>query len=313
MIPIDKNFPSSYVDGYSDSIVDYVDNRSTKYVLTDINRTIATHLGGLVTNLKELICAPPDLLDKIKSHIDGSTTSKDALKSDCDLELLYDVFKKGKKKNQFLHDGVYYCSSNHFKQLGVTICPYCNQNPTTSFEKKSSGEIKRSFDWDHLYPKSEYPLLSVAIYNLIPSCKVCNQIKKDGTAEYLNPFHQYSVNDLITFDIEPNNSYYWHSADYFDVVKDITPNDEGLKLESLLDETALLERYNEVKAISLLALNKKRTYNRSFFRLYGRMYDTFVSNGMSFRELFFQVASEEQNYGKMPYSKLINDLLDSKR
>lgn len=61
------------------------------------------------------------------------------------------------------------------RQLGVRVCPYCNRMYTTTL----FGEDKIRPDFDHFYPKSKYPYLAVSLFNLIPSCSMCNKRKGD--------------------------------------------------------------------------------------------------------------------------------------
>lgn len=61
------------------------------------------------------------------------------------------------------------------RQLGVKVCPYCNRMYTTTL----FGEEKIRPDFDHFYPKSKYPYLAVSLFNLIPSCSMCNKRKGD--------------------------------------------------------------------------------------------------------------------------------------
>lgn len=64
------------------------------------------------------------------------------------------------------------------RQLRVKVCPYCNRVYTTTL----FGEYKIRPDFDHFYPQSQYPYLAVSLFNLIPSCSICNR-KKGNTAE----------------------------------------------------------------------------------------------------------------------------------
>ncbi|MFM9745842.1 hypothetical protein ACKI2C_50665, partial [Streptomyces brasiliscabiei] len=59
--------------------------------------------------------------------------------------------------------------------LGVKVCPYCNRQYITSYESEAD-DMKTTADADHYYPKVEYPILQMNIFNLIPSCGVCNSI-----------------------------------------------------------------------------------------------------------------------------------------
>lgn len=62
------------------------------------------------------------------------------------------------------------------RQLGVKVCPYCNRMYTTTVFGKNNIRP----DFDHFYPKSKYPYLAVSLFNLIPSCSMCNRKKGDA-------------------------------------------------------------------------------------------------------------------------------------
>lgn len=61
------------------------------------------------------------------------------------------------------------------RQLEVRVCPYCNRMYTTTL----FGEHRIRPDFDHFYPQSKYPYLAVSLFNLIPSCSMCNKKKRD--------------------------------------------------------------------------------------------------------------------------------------
>lgn len=79
------------------------------------------------------------------------------------------------------------------EKLGVTVCPYCNRSYIFTV-KKDARNGKARPQYDHFFPKSIYPYLAVSMYNLIPSCSVCNSGKsdkdsfKDQKVRYLNPY-----------------------------------------------------------------------------------------------------------------------------
>lgn len=60
-------------------------------------------------------------------------------------------------------------------QLCVKVCPYCNRMYTTTLY----GKKRVRPDFDHFYPQSRYPYFAVSLFNLIPSCNVCNKAKSD--------------------------------------------------------------------------------------------------------------------------------------
>lgn len=70
--------------------------------------------------------------------------------------------------------------------LGIRVCPYCNRQYITSYYEDSE---KTTADVDHYYPKSLYPFLQMNIYNMIPSCNVCNsKTKRDNDMRHLYPY-----------------------------------------------------------------------------------------------------------------------------
>jgi hypothetical protein len=313
MIPIEKKLTIAYKSNFATSITYYVDNRSTKYDLGTINASIITYFGGIVSNLHELILADASILRRLKNHCDSNPTQANGRKSAFDFDRLYDIFKENESSKQFMWNGNFYCSNNHFKKLGVEVCPYCNQFPVLSFTKNVTGEGKRDFDWDHVYPKSIYPFLAVSIHNLVPSCKACNLTKKDRNRDFMNPFNSYSVNDLLTFDIDIIKSNYLDDSVGFNIIHDVASSADGLKMSSNLEEVALIERYNEIKEIARLCLNQKRKYNTPLFKGYRTLFALFGTEADAFdvRQMFFSVPETESEYGKVPYSKLINDVIDS--
>jgi len=78
------------------------------------------------------------------------------------------------------------------KQLNIKVCPYCNAQNTVITEKKYGKEIMK-FQLDHFFPKSEFPYLSISLYNLIPSCANCNLTK---SYKNLNRITYYNPHDM---------------------------------------------------------------------------------------------------------------------
>ncbi len=81
------------------------------------------------------------------------------------------------------------------KKLKVNVCPYCNREYTFTIgntkEKKVRPEI------DHFFPKSEYPYLSCSLYNMIPSCHICNHGKREFGERILYPYNEEFSKDVI--------------------------------------------------------------------------------------------------------------------
>lgn len=69
------------------------------------------------------------------------------------------------KGKQYSRDGL-------LNSLNVAVCPYCNRQYITPFGKRSSADL------DHFFPKENYPLFALSLFNFVPSCQVCNSRMK---------------------------------------------------------------------------------------------------------------------------------------
>ncbi|MEZ9347439.1 hypothetical protein AB4166_11360 [Vibrio splendidus] len=89
--------------------------------------------------------------------------------------------------------------------LNFKVCVYCNRNYTSNFSDKHKAHP--TFTLDHFYQKDIHPLFALSVYNLIPSCSVCNTtIKGSRNLEhYKNPYSKtYRFHELSKFKLYPN-------------------------------------------------------------------------------------------------------------
>ena len=130
--------------------------------------------------------------------------------------------KKGTKKNKLVPNKIISTIFDYSEfrtdfgfdlaeKLNISCCPYCNRNYTTSHETVRQNGITKKLvfpEFDHYLPKSEYPLLAISFYNLIPSCNVCNTHFKGGKDPIKeNLFHPYTEfkNGGMNFEFYPND------------------------------------------------------------------------------------------------------------
>ena len=109
--------------------------------------------------------------------------------------------------------------SPRFKEVDFRVCIYCNRNFISNFHTKTA--TRATYTLDHFYQKGDYPIFSLSLYNLVPSCAVCNiNIKGSNSVEqYENP---YSIN--YNFEVEAKFKLLPHYR-----VKLITSNAECYK------------------------------------------------------------------------------------
>lgn len=83
------------------------------------------------------------------------------------------------------------------KKIQRNTCVYCNRLYIFTVEDASTGNHITRPVFDHWFPKSEYPLLSMSLFNLIPSCTICNtSLKGQQSLSIDRYFHPYIHDDI---------------------------------------------------------------------------------------------------------------------
>lgn len=136
------------------------------------------------TILKKLLVSEPEDLKKLNDDIMRR------------FEGLSDLNKPDKKKllRIFNYEGVFNGTTKKrafwlAKKIERNTCTYCNRLYIFTVEK-GNGSTKDELIvrpvFDHWFPKDKYPLLSISLFNLIPSCTICNSSAKGNTDFCLN-------------------------------------------------------------------------------------------------------------------------------
>lgn len=84
------------------------------------------------------------------------------------------------------------------RSLKVRVCPYCNRIYTTTLPTKEELEQEDSGEpfettratYDHFYGKAQYPYLALSLFNLVPSCNICNNNKESKDEEIIYPYDE---------------------------------------------------------------------------------------------------------------------------
>lgn len=122
----------------------------------------------------------------------------------------------------------------------VKVCPYCNRQYITSYESKDGTE-KTTADVDHYYPQSAYPYLQMNIYNMIPSCNICNSKAKGPKDErHLNPYKASS--DSLLFEVLLDNIDMMYSSE----IERIAVNSRGNPKAIASNEVFKLDKIYQV-------------------------------------------------------------------
>lgn len=160
-------------------------------------------------NLVELLTSPPDVL--------ANTHIKDIESNFPDF--VTDKAKVGKKNQTYsqVRDITYAIfvtngydklkkKSEIYGALDIDVCPYCNRSLIAPIDE-GTGKKTATGELDHFYCKSRYPYLAISLYNLIPSCGICNGKSRKGETDlyqsaFQNPY-LLADNDGMSFGFKP--------------------------------------------------------------------------------------------------------------
>ncbi len=190
----------------------------TKVLPLHTDAATRKYIKDIASHVKDLLMARPESLMKLKKR---AARKEKMLRKIYGLELppkvVDDVILKLKKEileafnySEFRKDTLAKLAS----KLNVKSCPYCNQHLTLCVETDLSNgadiELLAEMQFDHFIDKAGYPMLSMSLYNLVPSCPLCNNVK--GAQERSLNYHPYypSSHDKFSVNLEdsPLPSFY---------------------------------------------------------------------------------------------------------
>lgn len=189
--------------------------------------------------------------------------------------------------------------------LNVKTCPYCNMQYTLCAEAYKDGELVEKmakFQYDHFFDKAEYPMLSMSLYNLIPSCASCNQGKSKRPLSMA--FHPYStaIKDTFRFRLK----------DPSDLLAG--GDDEKIEIKLVPQKPVDVDAYNEMFHIESLYQRHRDVAREVFARAYVDPYYEDGSNFEFLKDSNFMERFEkgfypdEEDIDKRPLTKLQQDL-----
>ena len=233
-----------------------------------------------------LIKAEPRVLLKVHEKFNS-------MKNGQDFESLKLCFNERAYKSQFQKKH----SKEFLEILGIDTCVYCNRNYTIQIvENRARAEL------DHWFPKEIFPLLSLSLYNLIPSCHSCNHIKHNNTPDggwanaLTNLIHPYlgTKDDYFLF------SYYYDSIN---VPRTITRSNsiKARKTIEFIKIDKIYDSHSNRELKDLLDLRYK--YSKNYLDIL--VNKTFNHINISHDEVYrmvFGVTFNEKDFHQRPFS-----------
>ncbi len=257
--------------------------------VTRINSIVRNFLND-EKNLKKVLIGNPIILNSLK-NIFKYKKQKDSIKRLIDYDGWDDIS--------------FYNPYDLAKNLDIPTCVYCNRMYTKTVQTESSKKITRP-TFDHWFPKSEYPLLALSFFNLIPSCNVCNSgVKGSTTFDIENFFHPYLNFPVLIEKLDFNFNYDYRDLTHFNF-KIKTRNNLS---ENTIKAFKLQEIYSahedEIRDLKLL----KDTYSDRYLEI---LYNDILKRKVEKSELYrlaFGTYIDEANFDRRPLSKMKKDIL----
>lgn len=312
MISVFKSNFSSYASLHKDAVTAFCKlPKKRKYVISKFDNAVRKHFNGIVSDFAELISATPDILFQLKVHYDKKSKSKkEEIKRELNLEGLYDIFID--KKCPFKVAKIQYNSNVLAKGINIKTCPYCNENTAYTFYYKTNRRYRRTFDWDHVIPKKEYPFLAMSFFNLIPACKVCNQLKNNKSIRF-SPHMDFNPDKIYSYFVKGINSEFISDPKSLKLMLRVNKNVNGKAILHAMSVTGTDARISTQLDLVQDILNKKRIYESSYWPALEKFVSGTTNNRLSPEALLFSVYFNHQDYYKRPYSKLTSDLIRNKK
>lgn len=230
---------------------------------------------------------------------------------------LYEILKKIFVESEYKY---FYRSSGwnaylFHQELNLSVCPYCGtQFIFLSYE--AGGKTRATLD--HFFDKATYPFLGISVYNLIPSCKVCNYDLKGSVSMNLTnnyiPYEKGIVN-YINFELDnmtnlemkekaANNQeidYYnmfTGANEEFDILMSYkeAPTEIAEKIRGNIKAFKLDVLYNKYHKDYVRSLIKKAyIYNKAYLQNLSTTYEKLFENEEDFTKSLFSSVSDDKH------------------
>tara|TARA_B100000508_G_scaffold130740_1_gene118320 strand:+ start:30223 stop:31149 length:927 start_codon:yes stop_codon:yes gene_type:complete len=257
----------------------------------------------LFDKLNDILIGEPKELKKIQTEYYSIVKGKNKKRFNPKIRKIFNYDNFTSKKQEYNS----YSLANNLK---VNCCPNCNRLYTiTVSSKKVKGQITRP-DFDHYFPQSRYPILSLSFYNLIPSCKICNSTFKGSKpmnlAKHIHPYLDDVINDF-SFDYKLSSK----KLNKCEKISISYNNPESRdRIKNTLDLFEIEKTYNAHTFIVDQILELKNSLNDDYLEILTQ--HTYDIKNWSPEEAYrvgFGVNYGDEELYEHPFSKLKRDVL----
>lgn len=200
--------------------------------------------GG--SRLKKILIGFPDELEEVRYEYELKFPDLAFKEKNGEDKLVWNAL--GKAVNKIFNYTAYRNSTlctNHLAGLGLKDampCPFCNLDNISLVEHTTpEAKIQALLDLDHFFPHYRYPFLGVSLFNLIPTCRNCNEVYKKQKPfvmdTHVQPYH-LDFDDLFEFSLKVPYVFKQPAHDL-----QITCKSKGVFPKNSVDDLRIIERY----------------------------------------------------------------------
>ena len=276
-----ENIRKSYYDDLSKKKYQNEDNKTLEEIY---NKKFKKRFG---CELSDLLYGSFEELEVIKEHL--GEISDDEVKKLFNYEAKYQPI----------------ISKFFEKYVEVHTCYYCNIDSINVFND-FKGESKNGFTLDHVIDKESYPYLALSLYNLVPSCYICNsKLKRSQQIDNVSP-------TSLTFDFDEkvkfktfmqNKNLQIEDKEDFDLLLKEDFSDIYQKYIKVFELDGRYE-YHKYKVIEMI--NKRKEYPDSRIKELAKLTEKTEEDVK--QDLFGEYLFTDDNLHKRPLSKLVRDI-----
>lgn len=285
-------------------LIQVLNTTKAKYILMNNHKMIYdvlydTLTGDLnVAEVKKLLLADRQAL-KEYIGIFGDYSSNKKLSD----ELLDNIFRYDRYSNRI-------AAVEILKKMKVTVCPYCNRQYIFTL---SNGQARPQFD--HYYPKSRYPYLALSLYNMIPSCSICNMAKSslDTLKEpILYPFVE-EMGSEAKFEIKRKRNGNFARmlqgiSSEFVIDLNTTNEKNEVVILNQMEKLHLDDLYNEHKEYVMDIIKSKYVNSPERINELLMSFPALFDSYEDVKSLLYMTNLQKEYWGNRPLSKLTHDI-----
>lgn len=299
MIKLD-NYSKEFEQKYLDTVKSKVCGDMQKNIILSCQNYMPNNFFNNGTNpFEQLILAPFSKLKSAYKYLKNNKNMEkscfDGVGKDRKCKQLYADYQEEYRRVVNTIDDRKKLSVRMVEELNLSVCPYCNREYINSRADNCSGA-----QLDHFYSKSDYPIFSLSLYNLVPVCGNCNRIKNNKKCDFASPF-----DEDIEWDSEYKFTFPNNGSSINEIKIDAEKNEQ---IKNNIKEMKIEESYQiHIKDVNELQ-KKIQEYSGTQIQEIIEIFDNKNISESYLKKMIFGQKIDSNNIKKISLGRMMKDL-----